>query len=167
MALLQAGKLLPKAQASSSTHLMCCCVDVALLTNDNVGQMLVLPGRCWGRLDQKPARQVRTSDSAAGLRHVAAAHPHIPFYFLFAGLQAGASPLAPAWQNQVQWLWLRSLLCFTFLLIEVSDHIVPSKGLRDHSSLVKATLLQRWELQLCRQHGPQPRTAPHCSPLPR
>lgn len=145
---------------------MCCCVDVALLINDNVGQMLVLPGRRRGRLDQKPARQVRTSDAGAGLRHVAAAHPHIPFYFLVAGLQAGASPLAPAWQNQVQWLWLRSLLCFALLPIEVSNHVVPSKGLCDHSSLVKATLLQRWELQPRSQHSPQPRTAPRCSPLP-
>lgn len=140
-------KVLSKAQASSSTHLMCCCVDVALLANDNVGQMLVLPGRCRGWLDQKPARQVRTSDAGAGLRHVAAAaHPHIPFNFLVAGLQAGASPLAPAWQNQVQWLWLRSLLCFVLLPIEVGNHVIPSKGLCDHSSLVKATLLQRWEL---------------------
>lgn len=37
------------------THLMCCCVDVALFIYDDVGQVLVLPGRRRRRLEQEPA----------------------------------------------------------------------------------------------------------------
>lgn len=43
----------PRSQRS--THLMCRRMDVALLAHDDVGQVLVLPGRCWGGLDQEPA----------------------------------------------------------------------------------------------------------------
>lgn len=136
------------------THLMCRRVDVALLAHDDVGQVLVLPGRCWGWFEQEPAGQAKMSGPGAGLRHVAAALPHLPFYFLGAGLQSCASPLAPARQNQVHRLRLPSLLCLALLLAEVSDDVVPGKGLCDHPSLVDATLLWRAESVPCSQPCP-------------
>lgn len=48
------------------THLMCCHVDVALLAHDDMGQMLVLPGRRRGWLEQEPARQVRSQALVLG-----------------------------------------------------------------------------------------------------
>lgn len=125
----------------SITYLMCCCVDVALLAHDDMGQVLVLPGRRRRRLEQEPARQAKMSEPGAGLRHVAAALLDLPFYFLGAGLQSCASPLAPAWQHQVHRLRLRGLLCLALLPAKVSHHIIPSKGLCDDTSLVNATLL--------------------------